>query len=212
MRTLRFLSSFTLMAFFSFVLSSNVAFAEPPEWAPAHGYHKNKDKHKNKHKRKNKHNDDDYRYSEPRQAEQHRYEPLSCEPYSSRNADVGTVIGGIIGGILGSKIGKGDGKTLATIAGVIVGATIGNTVGESMDVADKYCAGQAFVNAKDSQSVAWINPDTQRQYTVTPDNTYTRDNGRYCRDYTSSVVVNGQRTQATGTACRENGGNWQIIN
>ena len=214
MRTIRSISSFIIVAFMSVSLDNTPAFADPPEWAPAHGYYKNKHKHKNKHKYR-KHDDDEYVYREPRRYEEprhRRYETLECDPYSTSSADIGTVVGGIIGGILGSKIGKGDGKTLATIAGVIVGATIGNSVGESMDEADRYCAGQAFVNAEDNQSVEWVNPDTQRQYTVTPDNSYTRDSGRYCRDYTSSVVINGQRDQATGTACRDNSGNWQIIN
>jgi len=211
MHTIRSLCSFIIVAFLSFAVGINPALADPPEWAPAHGYHKKKNKDKHKYRK----HDDDYRYRESRHYDEPQYtrhDVLKCDPYSTRRSDIGTVVGGIIGGILGSKVGKGKGKTLATIAGVIVGATIGNSVGESMDEADRYCAGQAFVNAEDNQPVAWVNPDTQRQYNVTPNNSYTRDSGRYCRDYTSSVVVNGQREQATGTACQDYSGNWQIIN
>ena len=208
MRTFKSTLRVFLGALLSFSLGMNAAHADPPAWAPAHGYYKNK--HKNKHEYKTYHDENDYR--EPRYESRRRYEPLQCVPYATSNADIGTVVGGIIGGILGSNVGKGKGKTLATIAGVMVGATIGNSVGEAMDDADKYCAGQAFSTAQDSQSVAWVNPDTQRRYTVTPNNSYTRDNGRYCRDYTSSVVINGEQRQATGTACKDNSGNWQIIN
>jgi len=219
MRTSVSSKTFLITLFISLALGSNPALAVPPEWAPAHGYHKNKHK-KGKHKYKYKYKDrqshrETYRYEDDddyARREHPRYEPLECDPSGITNSDIGTVIGGVIGGILGSKIGKGKGKTLATIAGVIVGGSIGGKIGADMDEADKYCAGQAFVHAEDTQPVAWTNPDTQQQYSVTPQRSYTKDSGRYCRDYTSSVIVNGQREQATGTACRDNSGNWQIIN
>jgi len=216
MRTSVSVKTFCITLFISFAIGSNPALAAPPEWAPAHGYYKNKHKGKDKHKyKKHKSHRETYRYeddSDYDRREHRRYDHLECDPSGISNSDIGTVIGGVIGGILGSKIGKGKGKTLATIAGVIVGGSIGGSIGADMDEADKYCAGQAFVHAEDNQPVAWTNPDTQQQYSVTPQRSYTKDSGRYCRDYTSSVMVNGQREQATGTACRDNSGNWQIIN
>ncbi|MCK4743254.1 MAG: glycine zipper 2TM domain-containing protein [Sulfuriflexus sp.] len=207
MRTSVSIPSFLTLLFISLALGSNPALADPPSHAPAHGYYK--DKGKGKHKKKKHRETYNEGYREPQHT---RYEPLSCDPGGITNSDIGTVVGGVIGGILGSKIGKGSGKTLATIAGVIVGANIGGSIGSSMDEADRYCAGQAFVHAKDNQAVAWTNPDTRQQYTMTPQRSYTRDNGRSCRDYTSSVLVNGQRDEVTGTACKDGNGNWQIIN
>jgi len=207
MRTSHLFSILVGILFISLALGSQPVLAEPPSWAPAHGYHK--DKNKGKHK-KNKHRKsyEETPYKHPPVAAN---EPLSCDPQGITNSDIGTVVGGVIGGILGSKIGKGDGKTLATIAGVIVGANIGNNVGASMDEADRYCAGQAFVHAQDNQAVEWTNPDTQHQYTVIPRSAYNR-NGHYCRDYTSNIIVNGRQDQVTGTACKGNDGNWKIIN
>jgi len=210
MRTIRSLNTFLITLFVSLALGSNPALADPPEWAPAHGYYKNKGKHK-----KNKHREsyhETYRDDHYRERNRVNYDQITCDPAGITNSDIGTLIGGVIGGILGSKIGKGNGKTLATIAGVIVGASIGGNVGASMDEADRYCAGQAFVHAKDNQPVAWTNPDTQQEYTVTPKRSYTQNNGRYCRDYTSNVTVNGRQDQVTGTACKNDNGNWQIIN
>ena len=212
MRTIRSLNTFFIVLFVSLALGSNPALADPPEWAPAHGYYKNKGKGKHK---KNKHREsyhETYRDDHYRERNRVNYDQITCDPAGITNSDIGTLIGGVIGGILGSKIGKGNGKTLATIAGVIVGASIGSNVGASMDEADRYCAGQAFVHAKDNQPVAWTNPDTQQEYTVTPNRSYTQNNGRYCRDYTSNVTVNGRQDQVTGTACKNENGNWQIIN
>lgn len=207
MRTVHSINTLLTILFISLALASNPALADPPSHAPAHGYYKDKGKGKHK-KTKHRETYDDSRYKHPPSTS---YETLSCDPQGVTNSDIGTVVGGVIGGILGSKIGKGSGKTLATIAGVIVGASIGNNVGASMDEADRYCAGQAFVHAQDNQPVAWTNPDTRQQYTVIPRSTYNR-NGDYCRDYTSNVIVNGKQDQVTGTACKDDNGNWQIIN
>lgn len=34
----------------------------------------------------------------------------------------------------------------------------------------------------------------------------------YCREYTTTVVIDGVEQQAYGTACRQDDGSWQIIN
>lgn len=175
----------------------------PPDWAPAHGYRKNKNKHKSY--------NDDYHAVVVINAPQH-HGTLPCDRSSFSSADIGGVIGGVIGGILGSKIGKGKGNTAATIAGTIIGASIGGSIGASMDEADQYCTGQAFEYAADNQPVQWSNPDTRSQYTVTPKKTYTSSSGNYCREYTSTAVVNNREDTVTGTACRDDQGNWQIIN
>lgn len=204
MRTLHFFNTLVSILFISLALG-DPAQAEPPNWAPAHGYHKDKHKHK---KNTHLHTNESGRYKQPPAT---HYETLSCDPHGISNSEIGTVVGGVIGGMLGANIGKGDGKTLATIAGVIVGASIGSSIGASMDEADRYCAGQAFVHAQDNQPVEWTNPDTQNHYTVIPRSTYNR-HGKYCRDYTSNLNVNGKLGHVTGTACKQSTGNWKIIN
>lgn len=179
----------------------------PPDHAPAHGY---RNKHKNKHKRKYRDDDDvDIVIHSPRR---HTPPPFACDHSSISNADIGSVLGGVIGGILGSKVGKGDGKTAAIIAGTVIGSILGSNVGGSMDRVDQYCAGQTFERAPDNQPVAWVNPDTRDQYTVTPTSSYERRDGRTCREYTTDVQIGGRTEQKVGTACRNNDGSWQIIN
>jgi surface antigen len=185
----------------------------PPPWAPAHGYYKNKGK---KHKTKHAYNryDDDDRYAEVSVSDPTPppAEVLSCDRSGFSHAEIGGAVGGVVGGILGSNIGKGNGKTLATIAGTLIGATIGSNIGGSMDSSDQYCAGQAFDTAPDQRTVAWNNPDTHSTYRVTPNNSYTSNDGRYCREYSSATVINGRQENVTGTACRNAEGNWQLMN
>lgn len=216
---------------FSLSLGTSLVLADPPEHAPAHGTYKNSNQGHDNYQRK-KYDDHDSRYQQPRSYNDNKHgnyrddrynynrnqghsnnpQQLSCDPKANSNSPIGTVIGGVLGGILGSNIGKGKGKTLATIAGVIVGGVVGNKVSSSMNEQDRYCAGQALGHAQDNQAVAWTNPDTHQQYTVTPQRTYTQNNGQQCRDYTSNVVINGHNEKATGTACKDHDGNWKIIN
>ena len=62
------------------------------------------------------------------------------------------------------------------------------------------------------QPVVWQNPDDHQQYTVTPVNTYQRNDERYCREYITEAHVAGERQQIYGTACRQPDGSWEIVN
>jgi len=42
--------------------------------------------------------------------------------------------------------------------------------------------------------------------------TYTAPNGQTCRQYQTTVTVNGAPQQQTGTACLEPDGTWRIVN
>jgi surface antigen len=214
---------YNFMAMLAFIVSASIAtpvMAEPPSWAPAHGYHKDKQK-KKKHKYKNYDDNDRYegRY-DGREDDAHSsaegeynsgggYADLTCNHSGART---GAVVGGVIGGVLGSKVGKGDGKTLATIAGTIIGSYVGESVGAEMDSGDSRCTGESFEVAQDNQSVNWKNPDTNTDYTVTPVSSYNGRSGQICRDYTSEVIINGRRQTSAGTACKDSNGEWQIIN
>jgi len=41
---------------------------------------------------------------------------------------------------------------------------------------------------------------------------YTADNGQTCREYQTTVTVNGQLQQTHGTACLQPDGSWRIVN
>lgn len=167
------------------------AVAEPPPWAPAHGYRAKKQGH-------HKHYRDDYH--------QHDYYGI-LDGRCNRQA-IGAVVGGAAGGIIGHE--ADDGGEIGTIAGAVVGVILGSMIGKSMDEADRRCAGSAFEYAPDRQPVRWQGPNG-RDYVLTPYNTRVIDD-RHCRDYTMETVLeNGQLQEVHGRACREGNGEWRIV-
>lgn len=128
----------------------------------------------------------------------------------------GAALGGIAGGIAGAQIGKGTGKTAAIIGGTLAGAALGGYVGnylDRMDRMDKQNLNQTLETQPTGQTTQWKNPDTQTAYAVTPTSTYQRsDTQRYCREYTTEVIIGGEKEKAYGTACRMEDGTWEIVN
>lgn len=133
----------------------------------------------------------------------------ACQTSPSKE-DTGRVVGGVLGGVLGSQVGSGDGKTAATIAGVLIGGYIGGNIGRGMDENDRRNAYGALENNPTNQPSKWHNPDSNKDYAVTPTRTYDTAEGP-CRDYTTEVMIDGRREIAKGTACREANGSWRIV-
>lgn len=173
------------------------ALADPPPWAPAHGY-----RAKGKHKNKGRHRGV---YTQAYRA------PDVGIPSGSCNRDViGAIIGGAAGGYAGSRVGSGDGKLAATVAGTLLGLLVGGSVGRSMDQVDQNCIGQTLEQAEDRRTVQWRNPDSGTNYRVTPTKTYSVSDGRYCREYTTEATIGGKIQRTYGTACRQPDGSWKL--
>jgi surface antigen len=179
---------------------SRTAHADPPPWAPAHGYRAKKGgKHRGN-------GGPALRVVPPPPAGLPRIELSRC------NSDlIGAAIGGVVGGLAGSQIGKGTGNKVATVGGAVLGVLIGGSIGRSIDQQDQACIGRVLEQAPTGSPVAWKNPDGG-QYTVTPTRSYEAANGVYCREYTTEIIVGGQRQQGVGTACRQPDGSWQAVN
>jgi surface antigen len=209
--------------------------ADPPPWAPAHGYRakhgggeyeceykkkfkkgKYEYKEKCKRRRKGRHgHDDDY--------ERHRVRvDHGAEDYRRQTSAVGIpqgtchkevlvgLLGAAGGGFLGSKVGKGDGQLAATAAGTVIGYIVGSSLGRFMDDVDQSCVGQALERASDRQTVAWTDGRRDSRYEVTPTRTF-RNDGRYCRDFVMDAIVDGRSDTVRGTACRNPDGSWTRI-
>ena len=73
-------------------------------------------------------------------------------------------------------------------------------------------AAQALEAVPSGQSVAWQNPDSGNTGTVTPVKTYQTATGQYCREYTQTITIGGEKHKSYGTACRESDGSWRIVN
>jgi surface antigen len=136
---------------------------------------------------------------------------MGCESTGPKTA-VGGVGGAAAGGLLAAALG-GNGAGIA--AGAILGGLIGGAIGDRLDAADRAKAGVAASQALESiptgQSVAWRNPDSGNSGVVTPMRTYQTATGQYCREYTQTITVGGERQQSYGTACRQPDGSWKIV-
>jgi surface antigen len=125
---------------------------------------------------------------------------------------IGAILGGHGGAAIGSQIGQGDGRTAAIIGGTILGAIVGGQIGRAMDATDHNCVGQGLEHVPDGRSIAWTGSDGRSNYEMRPVRTFRRQDGGYCREYTTTAVVGGQPQQTRGTACRQPDGAWRIVN
>jgi surface antigen len=136
---------------------------------------------------------------------------MGCEPVGTKTT-IGGLGGAAAGGLLGAALG-GSGTGIA--AGTILGGLIGGAIGNRLDAADQDKANVAAARALESvpagQSVAWRNPDSGNAGVVTPMRTYQTANGQYCREYTQTINVGGEKHQSYGTACRQADGTWRIV-
>ncbi|MFN4088722.1 MAG: RT0821/Lpp0805 family surface protein [Alphaproteobacteria bacterium] len=126
----------------------------------------------------------------------------------------GAVVGALGGGLLGSTIGRGQGRLWAVGAGTLIGALVGSEVGRSLDKADQAHAARAYERAYTApvgETISWRNPDSGNYGTITPSREGRAHDGRYCREYQSSIYVGGQYEQGVGVACRNPDGSWQIV-
>ena len=135
----------------------------------------------------------------------------SCDRGLFTKQNIGTALGAAVGGLLGSQLGRGSGNTVATIAGVVGGGFLGNQVGAGMDQGDQGCMAQTLDQAPPGRTVTWQNPDSHRDYRVTPRDEFDR-HGQRCRNVESEAIIDGRREVVTNVACRRRDGSWAFDN
>ncbi len=179
---------------------AGVAFADPPPWAPAHGW----------------------RAKQGERSALVVERPIFVEPRASgvtcdrslldgNNQLVGAILGGSLGGYAGSHIGSGDGRLAATAGGAVLGLLLGSELGRSIDAADAACAQYALEAAEDGRTVSWVDPARRVGYDLTPGRTFRSGEG-YCREYLGTARIEGRVQRTHGTACRQPDGSWRLVN
>lgn len=164
------------------------ALAEPPPWAPAHGWRKQHDPYY-------------VGYAGHKWPKDYGIASGRC----NREA-VGTALGGMVGGVVGSTVGKGDGKAVAIILGTVIGAVIGNKIGRDLDNADKGCLGHTLELGAENKPVTWVNAGLN--YTVTPLTGFSA-NGQKCRNYRLNMRGDGINDTRNERACLASDGTWK---
>ncbi len=137
----------------------------------------------------------------------------ACEGAGQKET-VGTVTGAALGGLLGAQFGSGSGQLAATAAGVFLGGFFGREIGKSLDSADQLAMQQAEQQAHAAplgNTIAWNNPDSGHSGTITPLKDGTAASGAYCREYQTTVTIDGKTEEAVGTACQRADGTWEIV-
>ena len=128
---------------------------------------------------------------------------------------LGTIFGAGVGALAGSQIGSGKGQLAAVAIGTLAGAWAGSEVGKSLDKADKLYAQRTAQDSleynKTSQSSTWRNPDSGHSGTFKPTSTYQTAAGANCREFETTIYVDGRDETAVGRACRQPDGTWKII-
>ena len=126
----------------------------------------------------------------------------------------GTLIGAGLGALAGSQLGSGKGQLAAVAIGALGGAWLGSEAGKSLDKADRMYAERTAQNALETgragQTSRWRNPDSGHTGTVTPIRTYQTAARQDCREYETTVTIDGRQERAVGRACRQGDGTWKI--
>lgn len=136
-----------------------------------------------------------------------------CQSAGPRES-TGGLLGAAAGGLIGSQFGGGNGKIAAAVIGALAGSALGGEIGRQMDSDDRARHEQATANALETrvsgESLPWRNENSGNYGAVTPERTWRRADGNYCREFTQTVTVGGQEQTAYGTACRQSDGTWKI--
>lgn len=140
----------------------------------------------------------------------------ACEGMQDRPGEtLGTIVGAGVGLIIGSKVGDGRGQSVATAIGAMAGAWIGSQMGKELDERDRQQAEQvaqdSLENNSSGVSSTWNNPDSGNSGSITPTDTYQTAEGEDCRDFESTITVDGETEVAQGRACRQADGSWLIV-
>jgi surface antigen len=177
-----------LIALVALALLPIAAPADPPPWAPAHGWRKK--------------NDPNYiGYTGKRWERDYGVIEGHCD-----TDKIGAVVGGVVGGAVGSRHGNDSNRPVAILVGGVIGAVIGAKIGRAIDEADRACMGHALELAGEKTTVRWNSPNGAR-YELTP----TRNLGESkspCREFLTRVASARASDAVKGVACRRANGDW----
>ncbi len=126
----------------------------------------------------------------------------------SGNTAAGTIFGAIAGGLIGSAASHGNGG--AVVGGAILGGLLGNAVARDMPCEDHPYAFRAYasgLNGDIGRRYEWRHGDDYGYFT--PEREFYRDR-RVCRSWSETTYARGRSYTRSGTACRQDDGNWHF--
>ena len=176
------------LAFLAVTMLPIPAPADPPPWAPAHGWRKK--------------NDPNYvGYTGKRWEKDYGVVEGTCH-----TQEIGAVLGAAVGGAIGSQHGNDSNRPVAILVGGVLGAVIGAKIGRTLEDTDRACMGHALELADEHSSVRWKN-SAGVQYELTPTRNV-GDKAHPCREFVTRVLTDSTRDAVKGAACRGANGEW----
>jgi len=112
-----------------------------------------------------------------------------------------SVGGGVLGAVICNQLFKGHGSKEGWTAACGIG-------GYFLSKSFVQRSSQILETNRVGQTTSWVDPDG-RQVSMTPTRTYYSGSAP-CREYRTSVEIDGQTEIATGIACRQADGTWRI--
>lgn len=175
-------------------LAAGPVLADPPGHAPAHGYHKDKDRRDNDDRHRNRH---DKHYQGKSGAIYVRDYGISSG--RCNRDEIGAVIGGVTGAVIGGQVADRDDRMVGMVVGGLLGAVLGHAIGDRMDDRDRACMGHALELGRPGIPVVWHHDG--RRYHFTP-----RGDARNgCR--LATLIVDGRKPREV-LACPAGRGEW----
>ncbi|CAM2061816.1 osmotically inducible lipoprotein OsmB [Desulfovibrionales bacterium] len=118
---------------------------------------------------------------------------------------------GSVGTLAGAAIGGAASRTwTGALVGASIGLGLGYIIGNEWDKSDQKRLSQTLEYNRSGQANSWSNPDTGCTYMVTPSLGYNQD-GRVYRDVTLEANVDGRREVVHAKACRDQHGEWRLV-
>jgi surface antigen len=119
----------------------------------------------------------------------------------------GALVGGVLGGMVGDEIGNGS--TEAVIAGTLIGSYVGEQVASSLKRYKNKKFTQTLEHGVSDRATEWSDPDAN--YIMVPEPVIRNNHGKICRPFRMTVDMMGEREIVHGKACRNEKGQWAVV-
>lgn len=232
---------FGALVFACALLLQGPALADPPDWAPAHGYRAKHHKHKHHHKHhryqddhENEHgeddDDDDRRYGYYQDRDWHRDAYRDERPHRAHRREHWRTVekpvfvngkcsprrgttGADAGAALGAALGStvGGGNALAQATGAIVGAMLGSKADVSLTTPTDEDCFTQVLEGATDQEQVAWDNATSSTHYELTPIRSYQRSGRVCRELVTTVERRGKVREVYQTACRDPNGSWQFV-
>ena len=127
----------------------------------------------------------------------------------------GMILGALFGSYLGQRVSEEEGSKSQVGGPIRVGLIEICFQNACVAEEDSYryseSTYESFLNEPVGSQTSWRNPATGSHGTTTITRESTRADGSQCKAFTQQVVLNAEKRDVDGTACRADDGTWSVV-